>query len=127
MPLTLLSSRLRHSLASEKKANGCWKLLLLGVPPLERYPSFQWTLLLVPMCQVGILFLFFYLSLVTPISASVLNSPYPFNDLFLQYPLFMRQESLCEQSPVVLWTGGQCFLQKPPEIAMNVSFLFALM
>lgn len=34
MPLSLLSSRLRHSLGSEKKANGCWKLLLLGVPHL---------------------------------------------------------------------------------------------
>lgn len=92
MPLTLLSSRLRHSLGSKTKANGCWKLLLLGVPHLERYHSFQWTLLFVPMCWVGILFLFFYLSLFTPISASVLNSPYPFNDLFLHHPQSMRQE-----------------------------------
>lgn len=127
MPLTLLSSRLRHSLGIDNKANGCWKLLLLGVPHLEKYHSFQWTLFLVPMRRVGILFLFFYLSLVTPISASVLNSLYPFNDLFLQYPLLLRQESLREQSPVVLWTGGWRFLQKPPKIAMNVSLLFASM
>lgn len=125
MPLTLLSSRLRHSLGSEKKANGCWKLLLPGVPHLERYPSFQWTLLRVPMCQVAILF--FCLSLVTPISASVLKSLYPLNDLFLQYPPFMRQESLREQSPCILWTEGQSFLQKPPKIAMKVSLLFASM
>lgn len=63
VPLTLLSSRLRHSQGSEKKENECWKLLMPGVPHLERDPSFQWTLLLVPTCQVGILFLLFYLSL----------------------------------------------------------------
>lgn len=45
-----------------------------------RYPSFQWTLLLVLMCQVGILFLFCYLALVTPISGSVINLCYPFSD-----------------------------------------------
>lgn len=39
----------------------------------------------------------------------------------------MRQESLREQSAVVLWTGGQHFLQKPPKIAMNASLLFASM
>lgn len=102
MPLTLLSSRLRHSLGRKTKANGCWKLLLLGVPHLERYHSFQWTLLFVPMCWVAILFLFYYLSLFTPVSASVLNSSYPFNDLFLQYPQF---KSLHEQSSIALWTG----------------------
>jgi len=60
-------------------------------------------------------------------SASVLDSLYVFSDLFLQYSLFMREESLHKQSPVVLWTGGQRFLQKPPKIAMNVSLLFASM
>lgn len=35
MPLTLLSSRLRHSMGSEKKGSGCWKMLSLGVPQLE--------------------------------------------------------------------------------------------
>lgn len=79
MPLTLLSSRLRHSMGSEKKASGgagsChWECLNL------RYPSFQWTLFLVLMCRVGILFLFCYLALVTPISGSVINLCYPFSD-----------------------------------------------
>lgn len=45
-----------------------------------RYPSFQWTLLLVLICQVGILFLFCYLALVTSVSGSVINLCYPSND-----------------------------------------------
>lgn len=113
MPLNLLSSRLRHSLGSEKKANGCWKLLLLGVPHLERYPAFQWALLLVPMCSLGILFLFFYLSLVTSISGSVLNSLYPFNDSFLQYPLFMTRESL--------WTISSCSVDRRTALSPKAS------
>lgn len=54
-----------------------------------RYPSFQWTLLLVLMCWVGILFLFCYLALVTPISGSVINLCYPFND-FTIHSVHMR-------------------------------------
>lgn len=45
-----------------------------------RYPSFQWILLLVLMCRVGISFLFCYLALVTPISGSVINICYPSSD-----------------------------------------------
>lgn len=56
-------------------AGSChWECLNLS------YPSFQWTLLLVLMCRVGIFFLFCYLALVSPISGSVINLCYPFND-----------------------------------------------
>lgn len=121
MPLTLLSSRLRHSMGSEKKevgAGSChWECLNL------RYPSFQWTLLFVLMCRVGILFLFCYLALVTPISGSVKNLCYPFSD----FTIHCSQESLCEQSPVVLLTGEQRFLQRPPKITTKASLLVASM
>lgn len=56
-------------------AGSChWECLNLS------YPSFQWILLLVLMCRVGIFFLFCYLALVSPISGSVINLCYPFND-----------------------------------------------
>lgn len=75
------------------------------------------------MCRVGILFLFCYLALVAPISGSVINLCHPFND----FTIHSVHKNLCEQSPVVLLTGEQRFLQRPPKITMNVFLLVASM
>lgn len=118
MPLTLPNSGLMLSPWSEKKTNGCWELLLLGVSHLERaLPTF-----IRPSACPHVLSGLFLVFLSVP-SPLISVSLYPFNDFFFfffQYPLFMRQESHCEQSAVVLWTG-QCFFQKLPKIAVYVS------
>lgn len=102
----------------------CWECLILrDITPFSG-PS-----CLSPCAEWAFCSWFFYLSLFTSISASVVNLPYPFNDLFLQYPQFMRQESLHEQSSIVLWTGGQAVSPKAskdchecfPSLCLNVS------
>lgn len=78
MPLNLLSSRLRHSMGSEKKASGCWKLSL-GVPQLE-ISLLSVDPLACPDVPSGHFVLVLLFGPSTPISGSVVNLCYPFND-----------------------------------------------
>lgn len=99
VPLTLPNSGLMLSPWSEKKTNGCWELLLLGVSHLERaLPTF-----IRPSACPHVLSGLFLVFLSVP-SPLISVSLYPFNDFF-----FFFYNTLCSWDKRVTVNSLQLF------------------